>query len=139
MYNYGNLQSPLLVGPEAKIKISHPVDSKAEITINAIIDTGAVFTAVPEFVIEQLQSLSPSPLSKSLPILAKGPFGNPINLSTYWLCLTLVNNNGATDYAASLKIAALPNKCYAIIGRDILNSRKVILNTYPEFWSMHKH
>ena len=140
MHNYSHLQSSFLVGPEACIKVTNPVSQKC-ITARAIIDTGAVMTCIRSDIIEQINQ-EPNLLSFGEDVTLMDYSEKMINYPTCSILLSLINAFGSPDYSARLTVAILPARRfrnYGIIGRDVLNSRKIILDCLkePETWTVH--
>jgi hypothetical protein len=137
---YTNLQSSFLLGPEAFITVTNPVNHKA-ITARAIIDTGATITCIRSDIIEQINQKQN--LSFGEDIILMDYSEKEIKYPTCSILLSLISPySGSLDYSARLTVAILParrSRNYGIIGRDVLNSRKIILDCLkePETWTIH--
>jgi hypothetical protein len=100
MYYYGNLQTHTICGPETQVILTHPHMSEAFITINAIVDTGAAISAVPESAIDQIRALSPTkPLPLGTSIRMKNADGVVSERFKYRLHISIVNQYGVIDYS----------------------------------------
>jgi hypothetical protein len=139
MYTYGFLQNSI-VGPEAYIKITNPVNKKSTPT-RAIIDTGATITCIRSDIIEKINQ-TPNLLTFGNDITLLDYSGKEVKYPTCSVLLSLINNSGSLDYFERITVVVLPSRRlrnYGIIGRDVLNSRKIILDCLkePESWSIH--
>ncbi len=126
MFKYGNLQSPNIPAPQASIKLSNPLEPSQSCQVDAIVDTGALMTCIPELEIKQLgKSLTYSTIK------VREPNGNILSRKTYFIDILIA------DYEhKNIEVIAISKK-YALIGRDILNQHKVILDAPNQRWSLN--
>ena len=126
MFSYGNLQTTTSIAPQASIKLSNPINSSQSCQVNAIVDTGAVMTCIPESAIKKLD--------KSLvysKIQVREFNGNIQERKTYFINISIANYEHK-----NIEVLAIPKE-YALIGRDILNQHKVILDAPNQRWSLN--
>ena len=119
MFSYGHLQSRTRPIPQTSIQVHNPLNNSqnSNAEAEAIVDTGAVMTCIPESIIRQLGS---SLLYSTISI--KDVNGNLQPRTTCWIDIII------DDYEyENLEVIAIP-KQFAIIGRDILNTHVVVLN-----------
>ena len=125
MFTYGRLQTSNPLSPETFIQLYNPFNDSQNCHTNAIVDTGAVMTCIPESTIVQLGSS----LAYNT-VLLKDANGNTEERMTYWINIILADN----EYK-NIEVIAVP-KGYALIGRDILNRHKVVLNAPGRSWGL---
>lgn len=125
MFNYGTLQTSITPAPQTSIELSNPSNNSKSLQVDAIVDTGAVMTCVPESVIKQLgESLIYSTIQ------VRDANGNIQERRTYRINIRI------TDYEYK-NVEVIPiTKQYALIGRDILNQHKIILDAPNQKWSI---
>lgn len=125
LYQYQNIQDKLSPpSPIISISIRNPNSRSKNVKIKAIVDTGSGITAIPENIVASLGRLNYSsdefknPLDKGQIVMKK----------IYSVIVELDNTK-----THELEVLPIPRK-YGIIGRDILNQYKVILNAprHPE-------
>lgn len=124
--HYERIQDPVSnSSPITRIEVSNPSNSTNKFRdIKAILDTGAGRTFIPESIIEKLGLLNytlirvSSPLDKSI-----------LSRKCY---LVRIEFGGKSHEVEVLDIS----KDYAVIGRDILNQYKIILDAPNKVWSI---
>ena len=119
---YGNTQSLDCVSPDASIKIINPDNTSTKRPVNAIVDSGAMMTCIPESMIKKLGQLRYSFVN------ARDFNGNITQKYTYYINIEL-----ETELFTKVEVIAHA-KDYALIGRDILNRKKVTLDAPEEVW-----
>jgi len=126
MFDYGTLQCRECLGTEIDIyAYLNLQNSRAGRRVNAIVDTGAVMTCVPEWVINRLGASTYSFVQVRL---ANGELRD---VQTVLVHIKVANY----DIPERVEVAAL-NISYALIGRDILNQYRVTLDGPLETWSI---
>ena len=125
MFIYGNLQTSTRLSPQISIQLYNPRNNSPNSNVDAIVDTGAVMTCIPESTITQLGS------SLVYSEVALRDANNNIQKKrTYFINITIADHN-----YENLEVVAI-RKAYALIGRDILNQHKVVLNAPVEQWGL---
>jgi hypothetical protein len=147
MYQFGNLQSEEYACPEVSIVIYNPLDdyegdTQGE-TVNAIVDTGAEMTVVPQSTINALRRRSINEF-ETYPIIMENTDGSRRECEAYRLCVRLIESeesesNGQENLQINfiereIEIVSLPDKEYALIGRDFLDLYKVVFNFKNRLW-----
>ncbi|MDZ8222547.1 retroviral-like aspartic protease family protein [Nostoc sp. ChiVER01] len=93
--------------------------------MDAIVDSGACMTCVPSGYIDRMNA----------PIygrrLFRGAVGSPEYKMTFFVDIRI----GEHQFEG-LEVVAIDNKKYALIGRDILNQRKITLDGNNRMWSI---
>ena len=133
MYKFGNLQSEDSACPEVSIVIYNPLDADESDTrgetVNAIVDTGAEMTVVPESTINALEKRSINKFDFDR-IIMENTDGSTVNCEVYRLCVKLIES----DLDREIQVISLPDKEYALIGRDFLDIYKVVFNFQNQSW-----
>lgn len=125
MFSYGNLQNQTSLSPQTSIKLSNPSEPSQSCQVNAIVDTGALMTCIPE---SSLRKLGGSLVYST--IIVKDINGNIQERKTYFINISIA------DYEyKNIEVLAIAKE-YALIGRDILNQHKVILDAPNQKWSI---
>lgn len=119
---YGYLQNRQCPSPETIITIFNPSDNSKVREVEAIFDTGAVKTCLPEQDIRKLGRLHYSRVT------TRGFNGNTSELRTYCINIQLGNN-----LFPNIEVVAI-SQHFGLIGRDILNTDRVMFNRYDEEW-----
>ncbi len=127
MYTYGNSQGIHIPAPEIELHAAIPNNPSCTASVVSIVDTGAVKTCVPESFIERLRR-------DNLELdyrwaHATGP-GGRIDVRVYTVDLKV----GHTEFS-DFEVIAL-SKSYGLIGRDILNAYRVILDGPNGSWEV---
>ncbi len=122
---YGSLQGETHLSPETSIQLQNPLNNSQNCDADAIVDTGAVMTCIPESTITQLGSS----LVYST-VLVRDANNNIEERTTYRIDIEIDGN----EYK-NLEVVAI-SKRYALIGRDILNQHKVVLNAPDNIWGL---
>lgn len=94
--------------------------------IEAIIDTGAVMTCVPQKVLNKINTDNLEYGKKNV----RGAIGEATQLTTYFVNLKL-----AKCRFPDIEVIAI-NSDYAIIGRDIINSYRIVLDAPNGEWEV---
>jgi hypothetical protein len=126
MFSYGNIQNPNCPGPECFITIVNPSSSSNISQVEAIVDSGAVMTCVPESIIQRLGNLIYSRVTMQD---ASGSLSDRI---TYFVNIEITDDRNFQN----LEVIAIPKR-YALIGRDILNQNKVVLYAQQQQWILN--
>ena len=125
MFVYGSLQSETTLSPQTSIKLHNPSNNLQNCDVDAIVDTGAVMTCIPESKISELgNSLIYSE------IIVVGANGIQRKRKTYRMKIKIADHD-----CMELEVIAIPKE-YALIGRDILNRHKVVLNAPRQLWGL---
>ena len=114
--------------PIAWIGVSNPsssTDRGGNVKTKAILDTGGGITSIPESIIEKLGGLSYTVIRIRSPL----DYKNIISKKLYKVTIEFDGK------AHEVEVLAIPRD-YAIIGRDILNQHKIILDAPNEVWSI---
>lgn len=112
--------------PIARIEVSNPYDSKNKLkNVKAILETGAGVTSIPESIIKELGSLQYTTISVRSPL-------DRNRIISKRLYSVIIELDGQEN---EVEVLTIPRD-YAIIGRDILNQYKIILNGPEETWSI---
>ena len=119
MFNYGNVQTSTRLSPQTSIQLYNPRNNSpnSDSDVDAIVDTGAVMTCIPESTITKLGSSLVYNTCK-----LRDANGNVQERKTYRIDVKI----GDYKYQ-NLEVIAI-SKEYALIGRDILNDFVVVLN-----------
>ena len=123
MYRYGNLQSGNQLGPETEVELSW--SSSKVFVVDAIADSGACITCIPKRYIDRIGSRAYGRQR------VRGAFGSSMYMKTFFVDIKI----GEHEFEA-LEVLAIENKVYALIGRDILNQRKITLRGRLGQWSI---
>lgn len=125
MFKYGNLQDSISLVPQTSIELSNPSNNSQSFQVDAILDTGASMTCIPESAIAELgESLIYSK------IMVRNLIGNTQERQTYFLNISIANYEHK-----NIEVIAIPKK-YALVGRDILNQHKIVLDAPKQKWSI---
>ncbi len=121
----GSLQTTTRLSPQTSIQVLNPANNSQKCHVDAIVDTGAVMTCIPESTIIQLGN------SLIYDFIKVQDFnGHQHEIKIFWIDIKI------GDYSyQNLKVLAISQK-YALIGRDILNQHKVVLNAPEEMWGL---
>ncbi len=120
--NYGNFQHQDFLSPDIVITVFNPSDNSKNREVKAIFDTGAVMTCLPEKEIEKLGGLNYSSIN------VRGVNDITLERKTYFVNIQLGDN-----MFSNIEVVAIP-KSYGVIGRDILNSFKVVFDGIDKEW-----
>jgi predicted aspartyl protease len=123
----GKLSNP---SPVMQIDVFNPsLNDKNVKAVNAVVDTGAGMTCLPKSVIEKLGKLEYTENYVGSPV----PGNKPTKEKFYRVRLGF--QNGKTYKSYEIEVIEIPRK-YGIIGRDILNYYKIVLNAPLTKWGM---
>ncbi|HEY2785204.1 MAG TPA: hypothetical protein VGJ05_09540 [Fimbriiglobus sp.] len=103
--------------PYVTADLALPGDPDCAVCLPALIDTGADRTIVPDFVPGRLRA---TPAGQK-PM--EGFAGPTVSLPLYWLQLR-IHGLPATD----VLVAACQTEPYILLGRDVLNQYRIVLN-----------
>lgn len=117
MFSYGSLQTSNCPIPQTSIQLHNPLNDSQNSEVEAIVDTGAMMTCIPQSTVNALDS---SLIYNTIRV--RDVNGNHKERTTYRIDIVI------DDYEYEfLEVIAIP-KQFAIIGRDILNHYVVVLN-----------
>ena len=111
--------------PKCQLEIINPISGQT-IKVDAVADTGADMTIIPDSKIDLLGNLI-----EGESIQCQGVNGIPIPLKTYIVDITVGNHNFSNH-----TVVAVPNKNHALIGRDILNRNKASFHAKQNCWRL---
>lgn len=125
--NYERIQDSLSnPSPVALIEVSNPSNSTIRVKdIKAIVETGAGITSIPESVIERLGALNYTVIRVRSPLDGK----NIISKKLYKVTIKF------GEESHEIQVLSI-SRNYALIGRDILNQHRIILDAPNEVWSI---
>jgi Retroviral aspartyl protease len=126
---YGHFQTEICIGPQCKIKIYNPSNSKLCSEILAIVDSGAVATCIPESNIQSIGNLV-----KGQDVRTKDFNNGTKSRETYHINIRIP---GTQPDIMCVRVISVPGKKYAVIGRDILNKFKVVLDAPNNQWILN--
>lgn len=119
---YGNNQNPICPSPDAFIRLINPSNPSKFAGTKAIVDSGAVMTCIPESIFSKLGKLQYSNAN------VRDVNNIVISRKTYIVNIQLENK-----FFSNIEVIVI-SKDYALIGRDILNQKKVTLNAPESIW-----
>lgn len=112
--------------PFALIEVSNPSNSTIRVEgIKAIVETGAGITSIPESIIEKLGALNYTVIRIRSPLDSK----NTISKKLYVVTIEF------GEKSHEIQVLSI-SRNYALIGRDILNQHRIILDAPNEVWSI---
>jgi hypothetical protein len=124
--HYEKIQDPFSSpSPIALIEVLNPSSSTDRVIVKAILDMGTGITAIPQSIIHRLGGLFYTTIDVRLPL----EINKIISKELYSVIIEF------GEKLHEVKVLAIP-KNYAIIGRDILNQHKIILDAPNEVWSV---
>ncbi|MCG8368810.1 MAG: retropepsin-like domain-containing protein [Pseudanabaenales cyanobacterium] len=126
---YGHLQSPVCIGPQCSIDIYNPSNPEQHKIFEAIIDSGAAMTCIPESILTGIGELV-----RGKSVGMKSANGECIVRETFYVGIRL--SNFQTDIS-KLWVICIPPKGYVILGRDIINEHKVALDARNRVWRLN--
>ncbi|OUL17876.1 retroviral-like aspartic protease family protein [Nostoc sp. 106C] len=132
MFEYGNLQTNTCIGPQCTILLCNPSNIEQNISIDAIVDSGAVRTCIPVSKLKRLGNLV-----QGNTVSMRDANGGYQTREAYFVDIKIGN-----DLFENIQIIKIPDKeppknNYAIIGRDVLNEKKVMLNAHDGKWRLN--
>ena len=128
MFIYGSLQTQTRLSPQTTIQVHDPLNNSQHCEANAIVDTGAVMTCIPESEIKKL-GINRSGAYRIR--LVRDANGNIQERKTYFINISIANY----EYKG-IEVISISKK-YALIGRDILNQHKVVLDAPIQRWGLN--
>ncbi len=129
---YGYLQTQTCIGPQCTITVFNYANVDQQVSVSAIIDSGAARTCIPASELSRLGNLV-----RCSPIRMIDAYGDSRNREVY-----LVNIEIADYMFDDLEVIKIPDKKapkenYALVGRDILNKNKVVLHGIEKEWKLN--
>lgn len=124
-FRYGTRPPRGPCAPELEITVRSPDDDTAQEAIQALVDTGAIATAVPLSMIERIGR------EKFIaePVTVRLADGKASQRTAYWVSLSLGNH--------SYRILAVAmEKEYVLLGRDVLNNYYLHLDGPNQVWGV---
>ena len=123
-FSYVSRKPNTIPVPEALIEISNPANPSKSCQVNALVDSAADMTFIPESDIKSLGNLV------SGIIKIRDANGNIKTMRTYFINLKIAEYN-----LPGLEVIAIPFT-NALLGRDILNRFKIVLDGPNQKWSI---
>jgi hypothetical protein len=121
---YGTIQRGLLPAPQTEVMICSPADPSRTVKVTAVIDSGSGRSCVPKACIAELGGDLDCSFS-----LCRGAVGQPTRVPVYTV-------NLAIDKLVFEHVQVVATDgAYALIGRDILNNLRVVLDGPAKQWS----
>lgn len=124
MFKYGSLQGDEeLPCPQVEIEVrSH--GTSARVPLEVLVDTGAGMTCLPGEIFDQLR------IEDYGVARVKGALGEP-----EWRRTAVVSIRFGVDEIPDTEVLFL-DRDYGLLGRDILNGYRVVLDASKDFWSV---
>ena len=123
---YGTVQGVTTPAPQATVVALSPTNGRQTREIPAVLDSGSAMTCVPMADIRRLgRNLEYSYM------LCQGPVGKPERRRVYIINLRIADCGTVFE---DVEVVAI-GRDYALIGRDILNSYKVVLDGSHLQWT----
>ena len=116
--------------PYLSVKIYNPINPDFKEVVTMIIDTGSGKTFIPEEIKTKLGNLPKS--AKQLIIKNPNKIGSP--QITYSFLINLELDDDIEQKQHKVEVLFTPRR-YGILGRDILNQYKIILDSPKEQWA----
>jgi predicted aspartyl protease len=113
--------------PELSVRVRNPQrrgDSNSLVSIDAFIDSGADMTCIPQSTLQNLGNLPKGHVT------VQG-INDKRKVTTYFVDIEIVD-----DELLRIEVVAAPHS-KAVIGRDILNKYKVVLNGPNNNWKLN--
>lgn len=128
-HSYGQIQDPYsMPSPFTHIDVFNPSsDTHCHKNLKVIADTGAGITSLPENVIRTLGHLQYTTINVRSPV----DRNRQTAMVLYSVCLRI--ENGITH---EIRVLGIPRK-YGILGRDILNNYKIVLDAPNGRWGFN--
>lgn len=121
----GALSEP---NPITWINVFNPLDDSKVERVKVIVDTGAEVTCLPQDVIEKLGKLLYTEVDVTSPI--------DIDKRKLRLCVLSLRIPEQSEPLHDIEVLEIPRD-YGIIGRDILNKYKIVLDAQSEQWGFN--
>lgn len=128
MFRYGTTQTKSTPGPQIVIRAFSPSDESVSGEADAIVDTGAVMTCIPQRVVDELGADTLIYYNK----FVRGAIGPKSRRKTYIVHLQI-----AKCSFQNIEVIAF-DKEYALIGRDILNGYSITFDGPQGVWRIDK-
>ncbi|NEO55749.1 MAG: clan AA aspartic protease [Okeania sp. SIO3B5] len=130
---YGNLQTDTCIGPQCNITVYNSGNAKQSksISVDAIIDTGAAITCIPKSKLQRLNLI----LSRT--ITMRDANGGSCDRNVYFAHITIAGSTFENYEVIEISDRKPPHKNYALVGRNILNINKVVLNGVEQKWRLN--
>jgi hypothetical protein len=119
---HGTLSEPI---PITWINVFNPSDDSKVERVKVIVDTGAGVTCLPQDVIEKLGDLFYTEVDVTSPIDS--------DKRKLKLCVVSLRLPAQSEPFRDIKVLEIPSN-YGIIGRDILNQYRIVLDAPSEQW-----
>ena len=124
MPQYGKKHHSRSLAPETIYRVHNPSTGES-VPVNALVDTGAAMTIIPESALDNLGEVTIYSSKKF-----KFANGEIQRRTTYIVNVTVEGKD-----ENNIEVLAL-DKEHGLIGRDILNKHKIVLNAPRGQWSM---
>ncbi len=124
MFKYGTIQYGLIPAPEILVRATCPSDQSLSSVTEAVVDTGAAMTCLPQRVIDEIGAENLIYGHKRV----LGAIGNEGRRATY-----IVNLRVAKCNLMNIEVIAFDRE-YALIGRDVLNSYMITFDGPGKSW-----
>jgi len=125
---YGKVQKSPELGPVVKMRVYLPDAPEHGVETDAVVDTGASRTTLPESVITELE-LGGKRVPKAGKVNNELADGRVLeNQPTYWVAVRIGDCEWGT-----VRVAVKPRR-YAMIGRDIMRDCTVYLHGPDQHW-----
>jgi hypothetical protein len=124
MFEYGELQDTEYPTPQVRLTVRSPTEPTRFCSVEAIVDTGASITCLP------VASVGELGLQDYGYVIVQAALGEPEEASTAYVEIDL----GA--FTLNDREVLLYNRPYALIGRDILNRFRIVLDAPQALWSL---
>ena len=123
MFSYDSRYHP--PAPVLPVQISRPFDA-ASVTVQGFLDTGADMSVIPNSAVRDLRL---QPVSVTL---SRGFHGSVNESTVFSASLSLVPED-----AKAVRVLCW-NEDYALVGRDLINGWKVVLDGPARSWSLSR-
>ncbi|GBF80319.1 hypothetical protein [Aphanothece sacrum] len=136
MFKYGTLQHRSILSPQAFLEIANLTNPENKVIVPAVVDSGATITCIPESIIAKLGCRA-----VAVQIIRTTGFSSSMSERMLYVIRakitdTTIDSSLAFGYH-EIRVFAIQQLKYALIGRDILNQFKVVLNAPQHNWSLH--
>ena len=128
-FSYISIHPTLPVAPQIQLEVRAPRNEALEVSVTAILDSGADQTCLPEQVFSQFDERY---LDYCI-VPVSGAVGEAVDRKAYIMHLQFAGCNLANIQVISLESGI------ALIGRDILNKHKVTLDGPNNKWVMESN
>jgi predicted aspartyl protease len=129
VFRYGPIQHKRVPAPQISVRVSSPQQEHLRSEVEALVDTGAAMTCIPEKIIAQLDK---DCLQYNVRTVT-GATGQQENRCSYIVHLHIAE----CDFR-DIEVIAL-DRDYALIGRDILNEYELTFDGPNKIWEVGKY